>query len=109
IMVPNEVEEALSRHLVNGEVRHDIPADQADSVFEGAVPINRGIGDWAKFQDNPDNIKHHVTEQKILGDTKDTLRTPSGGKLPVPGQVSITEPGQRPNFATPLRTSTTSP
>jgi hypothetical protein len=108
IMVPNEVEELLSRNLVADKVRRDLTQEQADKVFEGAVPINRSMQDWANFQNSPDHIKHHVTEQKILGEAKDTLRTANGGEMAVPNQVAIADQAHRPNFKNLVRTYSTS-
>src|SRR5690606_17512018 len=84
-----------------------ISKEQTDTVWERADPTHRGTDDYLKYNQNPDHIRHHVKEEKILVDAKDTVRTRHGA-MPAPNQVAIAEQGHRPNFKNLVRTYKTS-
>jgi hypothetical protein len=103
IMLPNAVDEALSAQVSQGRIRRDINPNDADALFEGAVPVNRSMGDYMKYQESPDHISKHVQEVKILAESPDIVKTPGGHELPAPRNVVIANPVHRPNFGAIVR------
>ena len=103
IMLPNAVDELLMKRVAEGQVR-DVPPDQAEAVFEGGVPVNRSLLDYMKYSESADHVSKSVKTYTILAEAKDMLPTASGHDLPAPGQVHISNPALRPNFAKPVRT-----
>jgi hypothetical protein len=104
IMLPNAVDELLSQRVVSGDVRTDVPPDQAQQVFEGGVPVNRTIEDYDQYTHSPDHVGNSVRSVNILAEARDQLKTGSGHDLTSPTQVRIADPKARPDFSRPVRT-----
>jgi hypothetical protein len=100
--LPAAAEARLAGLVTGGNVRTNIPAADARSIFNGAAPINRTPQEYMNYARGADYVGQQVTARPIIEPPAGATRIPAGGghQMLRPQDVHVPAP-QQPNFNAP--------